>query len=251
MNKTCKACSKPIPDDGTFCPHCGQHVIEGRFTTRTISNEIWSTFTNVERGFLFSCKELMIRPGHFLRRYLSGATKPYMNVFRLIFMLTAISFLLNNWLGFINMDDVIEIESNDMERANSVAEAFRKNIMYLYFLMVPFFALGSKIVFRRHKLNFAEHLIKQAAWLSGSTLAMLPFYFLSLIPAEGAMDILFSTISLAGIAYYTFANRDFFKIRWISSFFLSILEIFLGYIFFAIVAVGAGFLFAKMVDVFS
>ena len=248
----CLNCENVLIHASTHCNLCGQKVIKQRFHTNMVMQQVFETFTNIESGFWYSIKMLVLAPHKFLSDYLQGKTKQYTNVFRLVFLLTAINFFLTKTTGL--MDNQLQMSLANQEESevrDQVMKIMQQYMMYIIFLMIPFYAIVSKWLFKKSKMFYAEHLILNTIWLSGSTL--LGFFTYALVPFLDKSSVLvFTAIALAiTLGYFTFANKHFFNISWIKSIWKSILHILLGYVVFTItigiVAIVAGIIYASIV----
>lgn len=244
-DESCRACNAPLMEGATYCSTCGQRVMRHRFTITDTFTDIWSSIWSVEKGLVYTCKQIILSPRQFLTNYLNGITKPYVNVFRLILILTAFSFLINKLMGTFSSEPILTIQMDGRANGDDIENFIISNSMYMYILMVPFMSVGSWLIFRRHKLNYAEHLVKQAAWLSGSILVATPVVILLgiLKPEDVRHEMIF--YGACFILYYIYANRQLFHLKWRSSIVLSLLEMFVGYVLFSlfIMVVGVTIMF--------
>ena len=67
---------------GHICHECGQKRLEQRWSTPGLIRQFFEQLTNLERGFLFTIKELLVNPGQVVHNYWKGKTIPYYNPFR-------------------------------------------------------------------------------------------------------------------------------------------------------------------------
>ena len=66
-----------------YCSNCGQLLQAKRIDLRHLFHEVSHTFWHLEKGFLFTLKELGTGPGTMQRRYLSGLRLRYQKPFPL------------------------------------------------------------------------------------------------------------------------------------------------------------------------
>jgi hypothetical protein len=71
----CKNCAHRF--EGRHCCHCGQSAGTRRIMTSEILTEALFSVVEVDNGFLFTAKELCLRPGKAIGRYLGGQRVPY------------------------------------------------------------------------------------------------------------------------------------------------------------------------------
>ena len=69
--RECANCGRAI--DGVeqkFCPACGQPTPAPRIDWRFMRHELEHSVLQMDRGILYSLKELMLRPGRLMRDHL-------------------------------------------------------------------------------------------------------------------------------------------------------------------------------------
>jgi hypothetical protein len=69
--------------DQKFCPGCGQALQADRISMQYLLHEVAHTFWHLEKGFLYTLKELGTNPGTMQRKYLSGIRLRYQKPFPL------------------------------------------------------------------------------------------------------------------------------------------------------------------------
>jgi len=69
--------------DQKYCPGCGQALQIERISINSLLHEVAHTFWHLEKGFLYTLKELAINPGTTQRKYLSGIRLRYQKPFPL------------------------------------------------------------------------------------------------------------------------------------------------------------------------
>ena len=66
----CLNCGKTFV--GQFCPRCGQKATAGTFTWQSVRQGVMDIWGMGTRSLPYSLWQLMWRPGHFIRDYVSG-----------------------------------------------------------------------------------------------------------------------------------------------------------------------------------
>lgn len=202
---TCKNCGEQATKN--FCANCGQKTNVGKFTLRVIWQEFLDALFNVNQGLLPTVRDLTIRPGHMLRNYLDGQRKKYIGPVRFIIATAAVSYLL--YFGLMG-DDVIQSSINAGVQPSGDPEAeqmsqwltnlLTKNYTFVVLGMAPFFALGYRMLFYRHKFSFADFLVVvtyTSAYSAILPLPLVPFLLTNLISQEAYIGI----ISLMSVVY--------------------------------------------------
>jgi hypothetical protein len=80
---------------GNYCPRCGQSQDTPRFTMKNLFHNVVTDFTDIESGFLRTIIELFWRPGYMIRDYIKGKRAYYFRPFKLLLIISTVSFILN------------------------------------------------------------------------------------------------------------------------------------------------------------
>lgn len=75
---------------GDFCRSCGQPAQTERITLKNTLSLFFSSFFNIESGFLHTIHDLWYRPGYMVADYVRGKRKPYYKPFSLLILMAAI-----------------------------------------------------------------------------------------------------------------------------------------------------------------
>jgi len=176
MAENCKNCNEIIT--GNFCINCGQKKYK-RIDRKYVIDEIEYTFLHVNKGFLFSAKNILRNPGKTAKEYIDGNRVNHYKPILFAFVLSGISTFL--YIKVIGFDSIM----NAALAKHSVNTQLMKNYMafisnyssILSIAMIPFFALTTKIAFRRWGHNYYEHVVMNAYFLSFYTLLNIIFLY--------------------------------------------------------------------------
>ena len=203
--------------DQKYCPGCGQVLLAERISLHSLLHEIAHTFWHLERGFLYTLKELGRSPGTMQRKYLSGRRLHYQKPFPLFaisgtFCALALFFIYRN-------------------AANQSDQFFYKHYYFMVqAAMLPFYAFITYILFKSPNLYYAEALVMNVYMLGFMSVFIVPINALSFFLPNGIISLL-EVIFL--IAYNIWTNLNFFKgkaIWWIAT--KSIVSIIASYLLF-------------------
>jgi hypothetical protein len=154
MSPVCLNCDKPL--QGDFCIHCGQSAKTHRFTVKHIfTKDVIFAIFHVNRGLLFSIKELFTRPGHSVREYVSGKRVTHLNYFTLLVIVLLIFSFVEQLTPF-HFADLTETDKEILEGFETLLKKYPK---YIYMGIIPFYALFSFIFFKKAQQNYAEHFV--------------------------------------------------------------------------------------------
>ncbi len=181
MTKKCLSCNSEV--ENNFCPFCGQKSSTKRFSMKhfVIHDFIHGVF-HLDKGFLFTVKELVIRPGHSVREYIQGKRVDHFNYFTGFILLLAVGHFIGNY-SQITGDQLFE--DGKMSGFHKVAKDFAK---FILLATVPFYAFASYCVFKKAKLNYIEHLVMAMYLMNG--ILIIGLFFTSLTVFYGNIKVL-------------------------------------------------------------
>jgi len=176
-----------------YCPSCGQTANVERFRyDRALTAEFFLGVFSIERGFFYTCKEMLYRPGHVIRDYVAGQRNKYFHFITLLLVLLAISItiksLANHVQPMVVETDVAAISTEPADREavanNSIYKLTDKRL--LLFLLAPLAALAPALLLRRMGYTLAEHTV----------IVVFVFSFLTLLGIFSSDLLKFLPISL-------------------------------------------------------
>lgn len=178
VENSCVDCGLPALD-GTqkFCHGCGQPSPIQRIDWKFLGQEIEHGLLQVDRGILFTLKNLFVRPGHFLREYLQGRRSGHMKPLPLLLLTAAATLVLGKFFldgDLVGTDLARDVASGmgQSTTAKSVAattiikaklaqaEVWANQHLTLFtLLLLPLEAAAFKLAHLRAKLNYPEWLV--------------------------------------------------------------------------------------------
>ncbi|MBX2927445.1 MAG: DUF3667 domain-containing protein [Saprospiraceae bacterium] len=197
---------------------------------------------------------LFRNPGKVIRDYIGGSTMKYTSPVRYLLIWITISFLVYFGFGLYEQQaaEMTEAFSQDYTERQRIFQEKWGNIVKNYaqvfgMILVPMYAIFSRLLFRRRDLNFAEHLVANAYFSAQAALIGALLNPLILLATDRfSLSLLFGFS--VSVAYYTVGLRSLFAQRWVPAFLKTLLIIFFGFIGYSIVLsiVGAvvGIIFA-------
>ncbi|HLN95649.1 MAG TPA: DUF3667 domain-containing protein [Flavobacterium sp.] len=181
MAENCKNCAYEITLN--FCPSCGQKKAK-RIDGKYVKDEIQYTVLHTNKGFFYTCKQLLIRPGHATREFVEGNRVNHYKPLALVFLLAGISAFLSHWLIDFQTVYAGTMEAKKAAQAAQVAEGMMKYYSFILVSLIPLFSLLTWLVFRKWGYNYFEHIVVNAFFTATLTLvsiAALPLSYLSTI----------------------------------------------------------------------
>lgn len=184
MHKHCLNCYHETK--GKFCQNCGQktdthRIALGHFLTHDLIHGVW----HLEKGILFTIREIFVRPGQAALDYIKGKRIRYYNVFYLSLLLIGLNILASHFFNSIHPQT--EETTKDSEKILLFLE---NNIKIILLCLVPVIALNAMLIFRRLRLNFAEHLILGGFNLVGILALNIIVTFLNFVNSYDMPDLL-------------------------------------------------------------
>lgn len=230
MEASCKSCGTVL--NGNYCSNCGQRTIGHRFTVKESIGWLLTNIFNLEKGFIHTTWALIKNPGKVVSDYLSGITIPYAHPFRFIFVWATVSTVIAVYTGAYDEIGKISMELNGQDPASSnfaeeYSKFFKQYMSVMYMAFIPFFAIGTKMLYRKHKLYFAEHLILNSFSQGASIAIGLPVMLCYLLAPHESYMILGVVALVLGVLVVSYINSRFFKENIILSIFKYILNYFL------------------------
>ena len=94
----CSSCATEFT--GNFCPRCGQSARVGRFSFKKAFLLFLDVWGMGNRGMYHTIRDLLLRPGYMIRDYICGMQSAYFPPFKMFFLLTALSLLVEHGFSF-------------------------------------------------------------------------------------------------------------------------------------------------------
>lgn len=161
MEQNCQNCNTLIINN--FCDNCGQKKFK-KIDRKYIWDEIQYTFLHTNKGFLYSIKNIINNPGKTARAFIDGNRVNHYKPILLVFVLSGIStFISVKIIGFEKiMSAFYAKETLNSEYMNDVMTSIKSYNSILMLLLVPVFALTTKLAFRKWGNNYYEHVVINA-----------------------------------------------------------------------------------------
>lgn len=229
---SCKSCRAILY--GEYCSVCGQKV-QPRFTFRYLWNLLHQDLLDVDHGLWHTVKDLTLRPGITIRKYLNGETKNYYSPVKYLIVVTALIYLLFlisratgiekqgpdvvGWFNYLISPSIQAFSWVLWTETFRLVEFIIPDYLVTYFLAtLPFAALLGNILFK--KWNFTELLIALMylwAHLLVLLLGVTPLAILPLILSESSFSIGWMTLiyAIVFLSYFFITLRQLIEERWI------------------------------------
>lgn len=226
-NSVCFNCDTVII--GKFCHNCSQKSNTQRLDIKHfIQHDIIHGVFHFDKGLPFTLKEIILRPATVAKNYIHGKRVRYYNFFYLTLVIIGFTLLLQSFV------DKPSFRNNNPTYLKSLNFA-RENIKFILLSFIPFFAISSRIVYRKVKLNFAEHSIIASISLIYFLLYNLLSDMLKFINLEhytNPIINILTAITIVTIYYQVF--KEYYQNRRFVNVINAILTLFIFSIFFVL-----------------
>lgn len=212
----CTNCGKELTDN--YCSRCGQKADTHRFSTQHIfAHDFIHGVFHLDKGFLFTARELLTRPGYSIREYIEGKRVNHFNYITFILLLITANVFIHTTFHI----SIAEIFNNASPNANKLQIFMQQHMKEMQLMLVPFSAAINYFVFRKAKQNFAELVVMSAYWQAGSLLiGTIIILLVALIPGNMAKLVLVSLnipiMLIYTIRFYTqYFSKDYKSKFWL------------------------------------
>ena len=149
--KNCKQCGQT--GEGNFCQACGEAYHQHRITLKHMLHEAAHLITHLDKGFFYSLKAIVTRPGTTPREYIDGRRKDHQKPFSMFFLCGTIAALCLYWIN--TGTDKLHHDKISHEEEHFYQHYF----VLLQMALVPLYALVNRLIYYKSKYNYAEFLV--------------------------------------------------------------------------------------------
>ncbi len=206
MAENCKNCAYEITLN--FCPSCGQKKAK-RIDGKYVKDEIQYTVLHTNKGFFYTCKQLLIRPGHATREFVEGNRVNHYKPLALVFLLAGISAFLTHYVVDFHTLYSGVLKDKDVVQATHVAEIIMKFYSFFLISLIPFFSLITWLVFQKWGYNYFEHIVVNAFFTATLTLVSIATLPISYLSTKGYFSL--NTMMLISWTWWPLLLFAFFK----------------------------------------
>jgi len=220
MKITCKNCNHIYK--GQYCNNCGQTADTHKINAHFLWHDIQHGLLHFDEGIPYSLKQLFTRPGHSIREFIEGKRVRHFKPLSLVAVLGA-------FYGFLYHHYHIDLfsDSNDSTLdLHDYNEWMATHFSWVTIATIPFYTLGTFIVFRKQGYNFFEFFVLNTFKAAQRLFVqVLTFPVLLYLNSKGHAQW-FSTLTyIIGVLLIFWTNIQFFnKISRTKAFFLTLLS---------------------------
>lgn len=156
---TCKNCDQATT--GHYCSNCGQKTNTIRLNWHFVQEELKYTFLHINKGLLYTVKELYHKPGETIRGFIEGKRIRHYKPILLVFVLAGVYSVLNHYIDYSKLTHVTS--SAKLQQGVAVGPEFMEKLMSHYALIelsfIPFLSIWSYLAFKKWGYNYVENII--------------------------------------------------------------------------------------------
>ena len=217
----CVDCGRVADVPGqAFCPACGQPTQAHRIDWHFLGHELEHSVLHMDRGILYSLKNLMLRPGRFIRDYLEGRRARHVKPFLLIMILAALIVLMSKYVldGDLTGAKLLasaadgaaakgdQIGAREARMGAAINEWMSRHFAASTIMLLPLEAAMFRLAFGRvGRLNYPEWLVV-TAFLTAQTFVL----WLLTMPLHAGRTGLAAWVLLPSFAYGVFTLVQLF-----------------------------------------
>lgn len=193
---------------GPFCHHCGQSAsVPPRITAHHLLHELPHTIWHVDHGIVYTVREMLLRPGLSIKRFLAGERKPFFHPLSLLILVGGVSAFLFGVFHIVPYDTHQPgLTPRMQEVQQQVLHIIQRFQAWLSILFLPVSAtIATPLLRRRTGYTWAEQLVA-AALMSGAvaTAGLLFIPAMAFWSGQAAVTKVALAMTLAMLAYKTF-----------------------------------------------
>ena len=153
MEIKCKNCNQIY--EGHYCNNCGQSADTHKINAHFLWHDIQHGLLHFDAGIPYSLKQLFTRPGHSIREFIIGK---HVRHFKPLSLVAVIGALYGFLYHYYHID--LFSDSNDSTLdLHDYNEWMATHFSWVTIATIPFYTLGTFIVFRKQGYNFFEFFV--------------------------------------------------------------------------------------------
>lgn len=161
MTIICKNCNQNFK--GHFCNNCGQSAETHEIDAHHFWHEIQHGILHIDKGILYTTKQLFLRPGTTIREYINGKRVKHFKPIAFAFILSTIYALISHYSNestfFDEFAEGINENPHTINFLTITLNWLKVHYAYGALLIIPIFSLASYLAFYKSGYNYFKHLI--------------------------------------------------------------------------------------------
>lgn len=218
MVSTCKNCNKKFI--GQYCNYCGQPAHTHDINIAYVWHEIQHGLFHIDKGILYTTKELFTRPGYSIKEYIAGKRVKHFKPVAYLIILSTIYVLLAHLLkiefasgkAYITLNGVGDVKSSEVSDIVTHTIAWiKEHYAYSTLILLPVISFSTYLAFRKSKYNYLKHLILNCFIAGQRTIIFIvALPILAIVKNKEAISIIENIETLIWVALMTWTYIQFF-----------------------------------------
>lgn len=218
MVSTCKNCNKKFI--GQYCNYCGQSADTHDINLAHMWHEIQHGLFHIDKGIIYTTKELFTRPGHSIKEYIAGKRVKHFKPVGYLIILSTIYVLLAHLLkievasgeAHITLNGVGNVKSSEVSDIITHTIAWIKDhYAYSTLILLPVISFSTYLAFRKSKYNYLKHLILNCFIAGQRTIVfILALPILAIVKDKEIISTIENIETLIWVALMTWTYIQFF-----------------------------------------
>lgn len=227
----CKNCNNHF--EGNFCSECGQAADTHEINSHFLWHDIQQGLLNLDKGILFTLKELSTRPGYSIKEFIAGRRVQHFKPVSFVLVVAGIYGFVIHYFDITSFFNAIpDVDTKKVIDVSKIIDWISANYALSTLILIPISSLSTYWAFKKERYNFIQHIVINA-FISGFHIVLRLFFFplLLLFDKKDGLGIL-TIPDVIGIAYTFWVLIQLFDYLPLKS---RILKIILSYIYLGLV----------------
>lgn len=212
----CQNCNNVMSKNHNYCESCGGKVIRNRLTMKNLFADLSEQFFNYDNTFIKTFIALFKKPEEVIGGYINGMRKRYVNPISYLALTITIGgiYILVLDKYFPNaMTEMSSLGVKGQEKAiKETIQLMQKYYSFIMVLLVPFYALMSRLIFiNRKEFNYTEHIVI-IMYIVAQFSLVSSFINIALLVLQLPTNILGSASIFLQIAYFGYCFKRLYKL---------------------------------------
>jgi len=198
---------------GKFCPNCGQSATVKRLTGTALFEDVLHFFTHLEKGFLFTTWNFLLKPGISSLNYFAGKRKQYQTPVSYFLIWTGLYIILHNVIVNHFQYQLSGEVITQLDKSGQANVMLRTHFTLFIIPAVFCSTLSLYFILAKPKYNFTE--IIALSLYGGGTYFMMLFFSDIILGVIFKMNVLTTPVFLwqaaLSFSYNLWLSYDTFK----------------------------------------
>lgn len=171
----CKNCNTPL--EGNFCSECGQAAGTHEINSHFLWHDIQQGLLNLDKGILFTIKELSTRPGYSIKEFIAGRRVQHFKPISFVLVLAGIYGFIIHYFDITSFIKAIpDVDTQKVVNITKIIDWISANYALSTLILIPISSLSTYWAFKKEHYNFIQHIVINA-FISGFHIILRLIFF--------------------------------------------------------------------------